>query len=256
MTVETGGVGNWWSQRPTWQKVLLIAGAALVLLVAGIAAFGSSDGAEDVAATTTTLSEETTTTTVGDTTTTTQAETTTTTDYPPMLGEGSGSGDDVVELSIIDTAAVVTFTHDGSGNFTVWDLGEGYEQTNLLVNTIGPYTGTRPLQWSEATLGFEITADGHWSYVIRPMWNSRHEECPFDGEGEDVLIINDYKEGGGPADITFDGDTNFVVWVYGFAAPELIVNEIGPYEGTVLVADKMITWDITGNGGTWTVDCG
>jgi len=241
----------------------------LVALVVLVGVFGSNDNAEEATDTTTTSgSEETTTTeaetttTVEDTTTTTepettttQAETTTTTGLPPVLAEGSGSGDDVVEFSIIDTAAAVTFTHDGSSTFSVWDLGEGYQQMDLLVNTIGPYTGTRPLQWREATVGFEIAADGDWSYLIVPMEVSRHEDCPFDGEGDDVIIVNDYKKGGSPADITFDGDTNFSIWTWGFAAPDLIVNELGPYEGTVLVADTMITWDITANGGAWTVDC-
>lgn len=174
----------------------LVVALGFTLLLAACTS-STEDGADTTATPPTVVEQETTTpgspttTTEAETTTTTQAETTTTSGLPPVLADGSGSGDDVVEFSIIDTAAAVTFTHDGTGKFSVWDLGEGLQQMDLLVNTIGSYTGTRPLQWKEATVGFEITADGNWSYEIVPMEVSRHEDCPFSGDGDDVIIVND-----------------------------------------------------------------
>ena len=54
----------------------------------------------------------------------------------------------------------------------------------------------------------------------------------------------------------FDADTNFSIWAWGTDDRDLIVNEIGPYEGTVRVPSGLFVWDITGNGGNWTIDCG
>ena len=180
---------------------------------------------------------------------------TTSSDLPPVLAQGSGSGDDLEELLIVDTAAAVTFTHDGTGEFSVWDLNDRGDRMNLIVDTTGTYDGTRPLQWAEPSFGFEISADGDWSYQIVPMEVSRHELCPFSGIGDDVVIIEDFKTGGRTVDVAFDGDTAFSVKVFGFAGSETVIDEVGPYEGTFFVQDTMITWDIAANGGAWTIDC-
>lgn len=174
---------------------------------------------------------------------------------PPVLAEGSGSGDHLEELSIVDTAAAVTFTHDGTDEFSVWDLNDDGDRMNLIVDTTGTYNGTRPLQWAEHSSGFEIGADGDWSYKIVPMEASRHEDCPFSGMGDDVVIIEDFKNGGRTVDVAFDGDTAFSVRVFGFGGSETVIDEVGPYEGTFFVEDTMFTWDIAANGGTWTIDC-
>lgn len=252
------------SQRHPRQTTTTIIGAALIVASMAVAACDASEatsGSTEAAATTvddattTTIAPDTTTTTEPATTTTTQGQTTTTEELA-ILGQGSGSGDAIVELSITDEEAAVTFTHDGSDTFTVRELGKGSEPANLLIDTTGTYTGTRPLQWTEPATGFEITADGDWSYLIVPMRNARHEECPFEGEGDDVVLIQQYRNGPSPAHITFDGDTAFTIWIYGFSAPERIVDENGPYDDTIDVADKMFTWDIIANGGAWTIECG
>ena len=276
MTVEDQSGGSWWSRRPTWQKVLLIVGGGLFVLMVFAAIFGDSETSGDAAdvtstsavgETTTTGATEVTTTTETEATTTTVPETTTTTSttttaptttLPPVLAEGSGQGDDVVEVSIPETAVIVTFTHSGSSNFAVSSLDADFESIDLLVNTIGSYTGTRPMQFigDEQVGGFEIAADGDWSYVIAPLEEARRAQCPTEGEGDDVVIIEDFLSSGSPADLTFDADTNFAIWAWSTDGRDLIVNDIGPYEGTVVVPSGMAVWDITGDGGSWTVDCG
>lgn len=242
----------------SWRGSLIAAGVAVVVLVvfAAFTVLGTGRAGDVVInpAPPTTTPEPVETTIAEPVVTTITAVPTTT--IPPILGQGSGSGDAVEALSIIDEPGVVTFTHDGEDSFTVWDLGETGERIGVLVDTTGPYTGTRPLQWATATTGFEIVADGNWSYVILPGSEIRDEECPFVGEGDNVVHVRQYSSAPGPAHITFDGNTDFVIWTYGFMAPERIVNAIGPYEGTVPVGDLMVTWDITANGGSWTIDCG
>jgi hypothetical protein len=74
-------------------------------------------------------------------------------------GKASGRGDDVVVLGGEADAAKITHSK-GQGNFAIHaynlETGEG----GLLVNEIGGYSGTRPL---EAPALVQVTADGNWS---------------------------------------------------------------------------------------------
>ena len=151
----------------------------MLLAVLLISACGdSTDEAENKTLTPTTTTEPATTTT---------APSTTTTEAPELMAEGSGSSGDLVEFSIVKTATAVTFTHNGTGAFQVQDLGADLEPAGLLNVAIGPYQGTRPLQWEAASGGFEITADGDWTYSVFNIDYARHENCPIEGDGDDVV---------------------------------------------------------------------
>jgi hypothetical protein len=69
--------GSWWSRRPTWQKVALIGGAALVGLMVLGTALGDPEATTEAGDTTTTAQAETSTTSDAETTTTEVEETTT-----------------------------------------------------------------------------------------------------------------------------------------------------------------------------------
>ena len=226
----------------------------VLLVVLALPACGdSADEAENTTLAPTTTAEAVTTTT---------APTTTTTEAPEMMAEGSGIGDDLVEFSIVKTATAVTFTHNGTGAFKVQDLGADLEPAGLLIDTTGPYQGTRPLQWEAASGGFEITADGDWTYSVFNIDYARHEDCPIEGDGDDVVVVNDLKPAGGfetsgshLVDVAFDGDTTFGIWIWGFGPTEHLVDTTGPFAETVTVPDGMAIWDITANGGAWTIEC-
>lgn len=252
---------RWW--------VWAIVGVVVVIAIAGSMS-GSEEAGDAEAGTTTTIAAEETTTTAAEETTTTAAEatttteaptttteaTTTTTTLPPVLAEGSGSGDDVVEIDIPNVPVIATFTHTGGSNFAVWSLDAAFENIDLLVNTIGAYDGTRPMQFDgEGVSGFEISAGGAWTYVIAPLSETEQVECPTEGEGDDVVAVTNFMSGGGAADLTFDADANFAIWAWGAEGRDLIVNDIGPYEGTVRVQSGLFLWDITGNEGSWSIDC-
>ena len=55
----------------------------------------------------------------------------------------------------------------------------------------------------------------------------------------------------GRLDITFQGEGNFFVEAHGEDFPDLLVNEIGDYEGTVRVTNA-IALVVTGDG-DWTI---
>lgn len=250
----------------------IVIGISFVLLLAGVALTPTEDDDSDVVAgdtnttvvdvdsTTTTAPDETTTTVA--TTTTTQPPTTTTTlppttttTLPEVLAEGEGRGDDVVELDIPGVPVIIELTHAGRSNFAVWSLDAGFDSLDLLVNEIGSYEGTRPMQFldDELVTGLEISADGDWSYVVKPLAQVDRRTCAFEGEGDDVVIVENFIDSGGAATLTNTGNSNFAIWAWG-TDRDLLVNDIGPYEGTVRVSSGLFIWDITATGG-WTVDC-
>ncbi|MGH3437920.1 MAG: hypothetical protein ACRDRN_15810 [Sciscionella sp.] len=74
-------------------------------------------------------------------------------------GPVSGHGDDVViDHTTASTAAISN--KGGSGNFVVYNLGVSTGMINLVVNTIGGYSGTDPIDLPGA---FQVTSDGSWT---------------------------------------------------------------------------------------------
>ena len=86
--------------------------------------------------------------------------------------ELSGTGDGVPRFEIpADVPAIAEESHTGSANFAIVTLAESGEQNDLLVNTIGNYTGTVLFDEQEGqhSVAFEVTADGPWTITIRPV---------------------------------------------------------------------------------------
>lgn len=179
-----------------------------------------------------------------------------TTPPPPTLTEGSGVGDDVETFTLPDEPVVIELTHNGTSNFAVWSLDSGLSHIDLLVNEIGPYTGTRPMQFEfdEPVAGLEIIADGAWSYEVWRLSDEPEQSCRVDGSGDSVIRLNEFKTSNGTATLTHDGSSNFYIWAWSTSDRDLLVNEIGPYDATVLVTVGHNTWDI-GADGAWSVSC-
>ena len=166
----------------------------------------------------------------------------------------SGSGDDVIKIAKPSgkqtQQAVASFTHSGESNFIVWALNKKLKQTDLLVNTIGAYAGTVPLDLAHgsATYRLEIKADGDWTVTIKPLSSVRRFTGKVAGSGDDVLS---YRGGARVATITHDGESNFVVWAYYAKSTALLVNEIGPYRGKSALSGNAILE--IGADGAWSV---
>jgi hypothetical protein len=145
-----------------------------------------------------------------------------------------GSGDSIVAVELPDGAdqvSVATISHTGSHNFAVWSLDSNMEQHDLMVNQIGNYQGTVLFNLqSSNTSSLQITATGPWTVTLRSIKSLRtFEGAAASGTGDDVLI---YLGKAGAATISHDGQHNFAVWSYGDRS-DLMVNEIGAYNGTV-----------------------
>lgn len=189
------------------------------------------------------------------TTGTTRATTTTSPFEFTERIELSGSGDDVVDLEIPGgEPAILIISYRGSGNFAVWTNDSYGDQLDLVVNTIGTYSGVRPINLAEGEeVSFlEITAEGSWAITAAPLFyaDTIPASGDYSGRGDDVLLDLE-STGASRATITHSGTDNFAIWVYGDET-DLIVNEIGRYQGTVLVPAGTILWDITADG-TWAI---
>lgn len=158
----------------------------------------------------------------------------------------SGTGDSVVDVQKWDGPALAHITYSGSGHFAVWNYGANGEKIDLLVNTIGKYEGTLPLDFlsDEQTARFQIEGRGPWEIQVVPFEQIRRIDIPgtFDGNGDDVV----YMRGTGRPDLlkidAGQAKSNFAIWGYGNGR-DLLVNEIAPYSGTVVVASSLPTSD-------------
>ncbi len=160
-----------------------------------------------------------------------------------------GSGDYVVENLNVTNYAVLHITHSGSSNFAV-KLYKDDKYEDLLVNTIGDYSGDVLVEDS-GKYELEITADGNWNITSDGL--SVDDTTSFSGTGDGVTGITSHS--GGNWHITNSGSSNFVVIQYGesLGYMELLVNEIGNYDGTVKVeSGDNIFFKVTSEG-SWTI---
>ncbi|MDZ8275340.1 NINE protein [Microbacterium aquimaris] len=144
-----------------------------------------------------------------------------------------GTGDSLITLPSGAAGGIVSATHDGSRNFVVSVLDASNSSTgDLLVNTIGAYKGTTA--WGINALGegtrIQVTADGAWTLTISPMGDA--PELASSGSGDGVFL---YDGAAAALAVTHDGERNFIVTeeTSELFSAGLLVNEIGPYEGTV-----------------------
>lgn len=147
----------------------------------------------------------------------------------------SGTGDDVIDVSIPgDVLAIAEIVLEGEGHTSIWTTDENNEQSALLANEIGAWQGVSPVHLSyEAKMrGLDVSADGAWSIVFKPIADARDlTSAGIEGTTDDVL--DGYRLAGEIVDITHTGDGHFSVTAYTDDGEylELISNEIGAYEG-------------------------
>jgi hypothetical protein len=169
----------------------------------------------------------------------------------------SGNGNDVIDNPWQDLG-LLHITYQGGGNFAIWSFDADGNKIDLLVNTIGNYEGTVPLNFRDSepkVARFQVESDGPWTIEIRPLNMIRVETVPgtFTGNSDDVV----YLKGSKPDVMTATasgGSYNFAIWtVTSDGNIDLAVNEISPYSGkTVLSKDTNLL--IINAEGDWTID--
>ena len=165
----------------------------------------------------------------------------------------TGTGDSIITLPA--GVGIVTATHDGSANFAISVLDAANASTGeLLVNTIGAYTGTTVYGFNSLTdpATLQLSADGNWTITISPI--SAAPALAASGTGDSVFLYHGDAAG---LTATHEGAANFVVLEETSEAFNmgLLVNEIGAYTGTVPLSagPSVISVQADGN---WTLTVG
>ena len=122
--------------------------------------------------------------------------------------------------------SVAQFTHDGRRNFIVKSFGGPREE--LLVNTIGSYTGARPIHATDPR-SLDIDADGAWTVQIDPIGIA--DGAAFSGHGDAVGGWFD-PPGSGPWTFTHDGQKNFIARAHCAGGDVLAQNVIGALDAS------------------------
>jgi hypothetical protein len=149
----------------------------------------------------------------------------------------TGTGDSVVKIALPDgngSAGFATISYTGGENFTVWSLDSNLQQQDLMVNTIGSYSGTVLFNLAQGTDARQLqaTASGAWTITLESIQSlPEFTGTTASGTGDAVVV---YRGKAGAATIHNSGSDNFVVWEYGNQS-NLLVNEIGAYNGTVVM---------------------
>jgi len=143
-----------------------------------------------------------------------------------------GQGDSVTEsIEVPSRNAIAIFKHNGESNFSVRQYDASFNRIGGLVNEIVVFHGSKLLISNYKTI-FEVSADGNWEIEIVPFFSI--DSGSFDGEGAKVSGI--FKAPNkGALKIIHSGDSNFSVRLYSSKGRKGYVNEIGSYDGTVIV---------------------
>jgi hypothetical protein len=183
--------------------------------------------------------------------TNTRAPTRTPTPEPILL---SGSGDSVVDIDR-DRIGIMHITYSGRRNFIVESYDANGEEIELLVNTIGDYEGTIffNIRDDDDIARLSIKSSGDWTIEVLPLSMTRHENIPgtITGKGDDVV----YLTGGTPDILIIDASItsrNFIIFAWGDDR-DLVVNEIAPYTGTVIVSSSTMLLEIKADG-DWSIE--
>ncbi|MEN8585176.1 TM2 domain-containing protein [Burkholderia sp. RS01] len=158
----------------------------------------------------------------------------------------AGTGDDIKTVDLKGLPAVVTLTCSACKGNTVLETN-GAEM--LLVNTVGGYTGSHLVDTSTGspTTEFSISADAAWTLKIEDVDTIATSAGKASGHGDKVLY---WDAPGTKAAITNKGAGNFLVEGFGSEIPELAVNKIGAYSGTVQLTPGFVQVKSEGD---WTI---
>ena len=158
----------------------------------------------------------------------------------------TGTGDDVKTVDLKGVPAVVTFTCKACSGNTVLETN-GAEM--LLVNTVGAYAGSHLVDTSPGvpTTEFAISADSAWTLKIEDIDSVPASTGKASGSGDMVLYWDAPSD---KAAITNKGEGSFLVQGFGSEIPELVVNKIGAYSGTVQLTPGFVQ---VNSDGDWTI---
>ncbi len=176
--------------------------------------------------------------------------------YPLVF---SGSGGKVLEISKWPGPAIARLTHTGLSYFTVESFDASGKHLEFLVDTIGDYSGTVPVDFDQtATRRLTINADGTWGIQFLPLTSAQIVPVPgtITGKGQQVFSL----VGQTPDVITVDASqasSTFLIQVYKYSPAldyiGILVNGIAPFTGVFTAPSGAVLLSVTATG-TWKID--
>lgn len=167
----------------------------------------------------------------------------------------SGTGDGVVNVAIESATRILEFSCPAcTGNTSVWAGTAEDPKLDLLVNTIGAYSGRQIIGFADfdsilyTTL--TITANSPWTLRTYDISEARQVGSSATGSGDDVIMFN---SAGAFATMSHHGEGYFGIWALSYTGDfDLLANTIGDYWGTrPLVSPALL--QITSEG-SWQID--
>ncbi len=166
--------------------------------------------------------------------------------------ELQGSGEDRVAVDIPgDEPAILHLTHDGSTYVRVSSVDSDGERIRRIVRERGAYEGARPLNFDGPPVtALDISADGDWSIVIRPLIDSRQARDRIEGSGDEVVLLADPDAAA--VEATHQGRSRFHVRSWGHLRLGMI-GSVGDYEGRIDLHPEVVAIEVVADG-DWTLD--
>jgi hypothetical protein len=150
---------------------------------------------------------------------------------------------------------VVEATHDGESNFQVYFVDDS-DYDSVLVNEIGAYEGETAELLDAGDYQLDVEADGDWSIDVRqPRAASGDAPGSHDDSGPEVF--GPFEFGGSHiATSLHSGESNFQVYVLPSEGdwPEVVVNEIGTYDGETTFRFDGVGYVAVQADGNWSLD--
>jgi hypothetical protein len=164
-----------------------------------------------------------------------------------------GAGDEVVGVATPGGAkgAILLAVMHGEGHHAIVSHGPGFAYNQLLVNDIGFYVGERLMDLepqADRSESLEVQSDDRWILLVEPLSAAAAFSGQTSGGGDRVMR---YTGGRGVGHFTHAGNGNFIIEAVTATDWDLVVNEIGAYDGRrpVEVAPSFLS--ITADG-AWT----
>lgn len=152
-----------------------------------------------------------------------------TTPVATMPAPATGTGDNVIPLTITGAHAL-TITYNGTNNFVVKT-----DDGDLLVNTIGAYSGTVLAGLNGTPTQLVITASGPWTIQEIPVALIPAKSGAVTGTGDDVFIYSSTNTSATFSCLTCKSNVVMRSLNVKSGSVDLLVNKIGAYTGTVFL---------------------
>jgi len=168
----------------------------------------------------------------------------------------SGSGQEASDIfELIEGVAIFELENTGSGHFGIWLMDDMGNNVELLVNEIGPFDGSKIVRIDrEGEYILDVSAQGSWEVTIKqPRPTTAPETKTFSGKDQQYAGPFYLDSGLTKFKLKNTGSGHFGIWLLDSEGNnvELLVNEIGPFDGSKAVGirrEGIYYFDISAQG--------